>query len=284
MAAFSYRTNFMKDSDLLDDVESLCLSELSELSLDLDDGERLFAGSRNSDLDVMLSISSGLASVEDFVQFDKLLESSCNHLIAEVDAVQEKKAQRRSSHGSRSSRLAGRGQRSKRSWDQQEAPDGHSPRFQINGVDFDPHSQHQRQTSNDDPPTCLSKVQPQPLPLSDAQYKEALRKLAQSMKQTEESRRQVMMQRDMLTPVQRQALSSAKDRLNRGWERQQVQQVVPAQALKAQGGGPTASTSTIMDAFFSGSRGTLTVGLQQSRQQLAAYMSSVSLCLENDFQ
>eukprot|EP00584_Thalassiosira_punctigera_P006434 CAMPEP_0172534206 /NCGR_PEP_ID=MMETSP1067-20121228/6660_1 /TAXON_ID=265564 ORGANISM="Thalassiosira punctigera, Strain Tpunct2005C2" /NCGR_SAMPLE_ID=MMETSP1067 /ASSEMBLY_ACC=CAM_ASM_000444 /LENGTH=101 /DNA_ID=CAMNT_0013318973 /DNA_START=44 /DNA_END=346 /DNA_ORIENTATION=- len=101
MATFSYQTNFLKDSDLLDDVESLCLSELSELSLDLDDGERLFADSRNSDLDVLLFSSRGSAGVEDFVQFEKLLESSCNHLIPEVDTIQEEKAQRRSSHGSR---------------------------------------------------------------------------------------------------------------------------------------------------------------------------------------
>ena len=75
------------------------------------------------------------------------------------------------------------------------------------------------------------------------------------MKRTEESRRHVMMQRNMLSLDQQRALSLAKEQLQQ--QNQQVQ-------------------SSIMTSFFTGSRGTLTDGLEQSRKQISMYMGQVN--------
>jgi hypothetical protein len=91
------------------------------------------------------------------------------------------------------------------------------------------------------------------------------------MKRTEESRRQVMMQRSLLTPAQRAALEEAR---NRQLQAIQTEALIPVQT-------PTSTRelsptrSGIVDAFFSGSRSTLTNGLEQSRRQLRNYMSQV---------
>lgn len=121
-----------------------------------------------------------------------------------------------------------------------------------------------------------------------AQYSEALRKLAESMQRTEESRRHVLMQRRMLTPEQQRALTVAKEQL-----RQQTQLV--AQQSRASHEQPHRSSFSssqegtssmgrslspgrlsIMDAFFSGSKSNLTNGLDQSRTQLGVYMGQMN--------
>lgn len=125
-------------------------------------------------------------------------------------------------------------------------------------------SQDDRQMSHSDTSMCSTSAS-QPTNhhqyLSNAQYNDnalQLQNLAESMKRTEESRQVVMlMQRKILTIEQQQALSLAKERVQR--QNQQVQ------------------SSASMAAFFSGSQGgTLTSGLEQGRKQLGMYMSQVS--------
>lgn len=197
--------------------------------------------------------------------------------------------------------------------------------------------------------------------VGDSQYNKALQRLAESMKRTEESRSHVMMQRDMLTPEQKRALSAAKQQLNkqgirganvndiqtptqlmspsrtqvtaRGSSRAMPPQVArhvspapqvqfadtisnrhsvytsnsvsppPGSGSQVQfsnnnndiitpnssnhsnpnsypaphqgGGGSGGDKSSIVAAFLSGSRGTLTTGLEQSRKQLSMYMGQV---------
>lgn len=126
-------------------------------------------------------------------------------------------------------------------------------------------------------------------PQEQSNYNKALQRLAESMKRTEESRNHVMMQRKMLlTPEQELALSSAKEQLRKQNEQvsQQQQQGVPpppaprnndAQGQEARTSRPLSpGRSSIMTAFFSGSRGTLTSGLEQSRKQLGLYMGQVN--------
>ena len=78
-----------------------------------------------------------------------------------------------------------------------------------------------------------------------------LQKLFESMKRTEESRRHVMMHRSMLTKEQQLAIHLAKEQLAHQNERAQ-------------------------SGFFSGSRSTLTNGLEQSRMQLSLYVGQMA--------
>ena len=93
----------------------------------------------------------------------------------------------------------------------------------------------------------------------------------QSMQRTEQSRRQVMLQRSLLTPNQRVALEEAR---SRQLQAIQTEALIPVQT-------PTSTRelsptrSSIVNAFFAGSRGTLTNGLEQSRRQLRNYMGQV---------
>lgn len=122
---------------------------------------------------------------------------------------------------------------------------------------------------------------------SEGQYNEALYKLAQSMKRSNESRRHMIHCREMLTPQQQEALTTAKEQLQQ--MNHQVQQQVDQQVVAApvpQGDVqqcPQASVDPLNDtpsssrvtAFLSGSRGTLTTGLEQSRKQLSVYMGQM---------
>ena len=104
-----------------------------------------------------------------------------------------------------------------------------------------------------------------------AKYHSALASLADSMKKTESSRRQVMLQRSLLTPEQRASLEEAR---NRQLQAIQTEALIPVQTQHhVRDLSPT--RSNIMNQFFSGSRGTLTNGLEQSRRQLKSYMSQV---------
>jgi hypothetical protein len=118
------------------------------------------------------------------------------------------------------------------------------------------------------------------------EYSQALMKLAYSMQRTAESRKQVMLQRSLLTPDQQHALKIAKEQFRVQTElvakkSQQVQsnntssrQVCPENTSSMMTN-PPISSSSIIDAFFSGSRGSLTTGLDQSRMQLNNYMGNV---------
>eukprot|EP00579_Thalassiosira_antarctica_P002406 CAMPEP_0201872564 /NCGR_PEP_ID=MMETSP0902-20130614/5247_1 /ASSEMBLY_ACC=CAM_ASM_000551 /TAXON_ID=420261 /ORGANISM="Thalassiosira antarctica, Strain CCMP982" /LENGTH=270 /DNA_ID=CAMNT_0048398877 /DNA_START=76 /DNA_END=888 /DNA_ORIENTATION=+ len=233
-----------------------------------EDGERLFADSKNStDLEVLLSNSRGSAAM-DF----ETLESSLNNM--RFDSIQENEQMRTSCGSHRPSRRS-------RQRDSSPSPQAgtRNPRFQMNTVNFDPPSQLLHQTSHSDLSMCshATAQSSSGVPPSDAQYTEALQNLAESMKRTEESRRHVMMQRNMLTLAQQQALSSAKEELNQRQQQvqqQQQHQVAPPQAVNSQR--DLDGRSSIMAAFFSGSRGTLTNGLEQSRKQLGMYMGSVN--------
>ena len=116
---------------------------------------------------------------------------------------------------------------------------------------------------------------------SETSYDEALSNLAESMKRTEATRRHVIMQRNMLTPAQQAALSSAKEQLqarNQQLQQQQAQQppMYPQAQDMHDNEEESSQRSSIMAAFFSGSRGTLTNGLEQSRRQLSMYMGQVN--------
>lgn len=267
----SMKTSFPNDSFL--DAVPLHLSANGALD-DFDfileegeDGERLFADSKNStDLEVLLSNSNGSAAM-DF----ETLESSLNNM--RFDSIDENDQMRTSCGSLRASRRS-------RQRDRSPSPQAgtRNPRFQMNTVNFDPPSQLVHQTSHSDLSMCSQKTQSSSgVPPSEAQYTEALQNLAESMKRTEESRRHVMMQRNMLTLAQQQALSSAKEELNQRQQQVQAQQqhqVVPPQAVNSPR--DFDGRSSIMAAFFSGSRGTLTNGLEQSRKQLGMYMGSVN--------
>ena len=137
--------------------------------------------------------------------------------------------------------------------------------LQLGGsLDFDPPSQQaQRHASQPDISSSTSLAESINRRVSEtsyasqestgqqSNYNQALQRLADSMRRTERSRDVVLAQRKMLTPEQQRALSSAKERL--------PQVSVPP-------------PSSLVSQFFSGSRGTLTNGLEQSRKQLSSYM------------
>lgn len=262
----------------------------SRNSLDLGASLRLFANSRGScDLEALLADSRGSAAM-DFQEFDNI-ESSLNNM--QVDAVQDNDSMRHSYSSSSS------GRRSQR--DRPQSPQA-GKRFQMSEVSFDPPTlQPKRQTSHGDlsmasfataPCSPMPNTNnPQLQPVSEGGYNEALRNLAESMKRTEESRRHVMMQRNMLTMAEQHAICSAKEQLqqqqqvntpqdDQHMQQQQMQQGNTSQDDRGQGSTRSLSQSqersSIMAAFFSGSRGTLTNGLDQSRRQLSMYMGQMN--------
>jgi hypothetical protein len=104
---------------------------------------------------------------------------------------------------------------------------------------------------------------------TEAKYNEALQKLADSMQRTEETRRQVMLQRQILMPMQQQGQVLAQT--------QRVYQPPPPSPEQVEGGRSISpGRSSILNAFFSGSRCTLTNGLDQSRKQLSMYMTQIN--------
>mmetsp|Transcript_14722 Transcript_14722/g.21831 ORF Transcript_14722/g.21831 Transcript_14722/m.21831 type:complete len:321 (+) Transcript_14722:63-1025(+) len=164
-------------------------------------------------------------------------------------------------------------------------------RISVKDVDFDPtpslNDTQQHRHSHDDLSLCsfntaqTSQVASDPLNASSSSllkpdgeqvnYHSALASLAQSMQRTEQSRRHVMLQISRLTPDQRAALEEAR---HRQLQAIQTEALIPVQT-------PTSTRelsptrSSIVNAFFAGSRGTLTNGLEQSRRQLRNYMGQV---------
>jgi len=156
-------------------------------------------------------------------------------------------------------------------------------------------------------------------PEGEVSYDEALQNLADSIKRTERSRQQLMMQRAIIGGSAQQqrchAISSAREQLQQrvAGERSSKRPSIIVGAPESQRphqtrrivspvhqsfqqqhvtAAPVLSTrpisveclmditqsdrSSVMAAFFSGTRGTLTDGLEQSRIQLKAYMDQVN--------
>jgi hypothetical protein len=114
-------------------------------------------------------------------------------------------------------------------------------------------------------------------------YREALEHLAQTMKRTEESRRQVMLQRALLAQQQEQQRQAEEQ------VRQQAMALRRASEMNSTYFRPMFDTGNNINngavyqdsysgaaGFFSGSRATLTSGLEQSRRQLQMYMAQVN--------
>ena len=103
-----------------------------------------------------------------------------------------------------------------------------------------------------------------PSPVTQAQYNEALEKLARSMKRTEESRRLVIIARELqLKAAENERMLMRQQNLSDLSKCGVVRSLSPGR-------------SSVMAAFFSGSRETLTSGLEQSRMQLRMYMNQVN--------
>eukprot|EP00584_Thalassiosira_punctigera_P025145 CAMPEP_0172566990 /NCGR_PEP_ID=MMETSP1067-20121228/114074_1 /TAXON_ID=265564 ORGANISM="Thalassiosira punctigera, Strain Tpunct2005C2" /NCGR_SAMPLE_ID=MMETSP1067 /ASSEMBLY_ACC=CAM_ASM_000444 /LENGTH=289 /DNA_ID=CAMNT_0013358239 /DNA_START=8 /DNA_END=877 /DNA_ORIENTATION=+ len=285
MSAKSYRSSTRNNSFL--DAEALHLSEngaLDDFEFLLEEGsnsgERLFDSRGSADLDALLRDSRGSAAMD--FDFEALKNSLSSMHVDAIHAGGDPAMSVNMSELTTSSGSSGHPVRHSHIRDRSPSPQKRSEqrRFQLNAVNFDPPSdreqsqpqpqkqQHFGQASHDDQPCAPSS--------SEEQYNEALQKLAESMKRTEESRKHVMMQRDMLTPAQQWALSSAKERLNRHPPQQQLQVSPPDPQTHTAPRSISPGRSSIMAAFFSGSRGTLTNGLEQSRKQLSAYIGSVN--------
>jgi len=254
---------------------------------DLDDDEvnddGAFANSKGSaDLEVLVDGSQGSATMD--FEFETL-EGSLHDM--RFSAIQEN----------------GLGERPAHRRNQRQSQRGGSPcqptRSCGRMIDFDPpaaqrgsfagfHGSHRQASEGDllsisSYATAQSSPQPNPFRsvpeeghMTEDSYKDALQSLARSMKRTEETRRHVMMHRSMLTPAQQAALSSAKEQLQA--QNQQVQQRAThvARPVPAQEAHEGSQRSSIVAAFLSGSRGTLTNGLEQSRKQLSMYMGQMN--------
>ena len=155
--------------------------------------------------------------------------------------------------------------------------------FQMNGINFDPPAR--RQASHGDlsmmsmssvnntshPHHEGATTNNRPAGISKSQYTEALRKLAMSMKQTQESREHVCkMKREYLTPAQQAALAKAKEELQK--QNEAIQKVASSTSAAAAAHAqvitapvtPPQAGSSLMTAFFTGT--------QQSRKHLGNYM------------
>jgi hypothetical protein len=246
---------------------------LDDFEFDLEDcDERLLADSRGSDIDMLMCLanSRGSAGIEIDAMMDVQFESLTGSLnTMHVDQEEADRLCPLTDYKPQGQRRR-RGQRER-------SPSPDSKRAFRGNINFDPPTtagggHHQRHYSCSDISSCAAAPS----------TSEQLQRLAESMKRTEESRNHVMMQRKMLTPTQQEALATAKEQL----QKQQQQQQQP------QGGAPEGSSSSsnssrsvspgrssIMAAFFSGSRGTLTTGLEQSRRELGMYMGQLNRSL-----
>lgn len=120
-------------------------------------------------------------------------------------------------------------------------------------VEFAPLEQLRQRQQHEDLSPCF-RPSAHSAQFSDEKYNEALQKLAESMQRTEETRRQVILQRQILMP----------------------QPPLPSTERVDAGRSISPGRSSILNAFFSGSRCTLTNGLDQSRKQLSMYMTQMN--------
>lgn len=95
-------------------------------------------------------------------------------------------------------------------------------------------------------------------PNSQFKYNKALEKLALSMRRTEESRSQIMRQRE-LVDLRKESRARATT-------------IAPPAPQRPS----SPSSGSIVSGFFTGSRTTLTSGLEQSRKQLRSYMNQIN--------
>jgi len=170
-----------------------------------------------------------------------------------------------------------------------------SPRRKVQ-IDFDPsllkQQQQQGQTRQRgedsvsaismcsmEPPPSAQCSAPSTAPATDqkCQQQQQLKKLADSMKRSEATRRAVMMQRDLLRPEERRALCLAKDLLNRGhpMEQQRAQQQQQAQLAQHRAQQQQAQqqlSSFGMPSFLFNGGGVL----EQSRKRINMYMGQVN--------
>lgn len=254
-------TAFPDESEFLD---ALPLRGLGEEGLDdfdafLDDNydDRFLANSQGSvAMDRIFADSQGSATMD--CEFECLSKSMENVTLDFIDEVGEQPQQRKSQqNGDRRARSV-RGR----------SPSPPRRRFHIqNNINFDPTPLPYDCSSSarDDVSMCSFNTAQTDAscfsisPGTQARYNESLERLAQSMKRTEESRRQVLMQRELL-------LKSAAD--------ESMMRRASAMAPSVRPLSP--GRSSIMTAFFSGSRGTLTNGLEHSRRQLRMYMNQIN--------
>jgi hypothetical protein len=236
----------------------------------------------NDDLMLADSKTSNVSMDLNFEEMKEELTSSLNDLNFE-DALSEVDEPQPMSRPSTDAR-ASRGRRSLLS---------KSKTFQMKDINFDPPAANNGSSLNDDVSFVTAQTQatnqvsnalPSSASLSSVgqstvftleNYNGALEQLAKTMKRTEESRRQVMLQRAMLAQQEedqrqaeeqalRQAMAyraaSMRNQMNSGFE------------------GMNNGSSSLSGAagFFTGSSGTLTSGLAQSRRQLQMYMAQMN--------
>jgi hypothetical protein len=298
---------FVLDQSTYYDVESdpLNLSRPSEffdfvLDDDVEDERGVLANSRGSSVmeELLLSRSTNAPGSDtmDYQDFDDLGNSLTDVLpfdammtLSGSQSLPARRRGKRSTQNGPASRSFNDGQKTKPLYALNRDIKFDPPVKRMSHGDISMCSYATAQSSHDCPPLSNTPLPAQLVEEGDeAQYSEALQKLAESMRRTEESRKLVLMQRRMLTPDQQHSLNVAKEQL-----RQQTQLVAqqfqPSQeqpqrcSFSSSQGGDSSTTrslspgrSSIMDAFFSGSRGTLTNGLDQSRTQLGNYMGQMN--------
>ncbi len=298
---------FVLDQSTYYDVESdpLNLSRPSELfdfvlDDDVEDERGVLANSRGSSVmeELLLSRSTNAPGSDtmDYQDFDDLGNSLTDvppfdamMTLSDTQSLPARRRCKRSTRNGPASRSFNDGQKTKKLYALNRAMNFDPPVKRISHDDISVCSYATAQSSHDCPPLFNTPLPAQLVEEGDeVQYSEALQKLAESMRRTEESRKLVLMQRRMLTPDQQYSLNVAKEQL-----RQQTQLVAqqfqPSQdqpqrcSFSSSQGGDSSTTrslspgrSSIIDAFFSGSRGTLTNGLDQSRTQLGNYMGQMN--------
>ena len=105
-------------------------------------------------------------------------------------------------------------------------------------------------------------------------YHSALESLVKTMERTQQSRQQVVYQRSLLTPQQRAALEEARYRQLQV-QAIQTEALIPVQTSTQSKEEMCQTRSSILNAFFAGSRPSLLGAVEQSRRQLRNYMGQV---------
>ena len=244
-----------------------------DFNLDGDRYDFMLADSKTSDT------TSGMD-----VQFDSMKEdqltSSLNSLIlqdaADSDSEDETEPASRPQPDARASRRNNRSVLSK------------SKNFQLKSsvINFDPPAAKNTILNKDDAQQ-FSHALPSSASLSSLEqssvftldnYEEALKTLAQAMKRTEESRRQVMLCRAIIK--QKEELREAEEQALKKAQAMAFNSVMASSQFNTSFGGSSMSNGgnslSGAAAFLSGSSGTLTSGLAQSRRQLQMYVAQVN--------
>lgn len=271
-------------------------------SQDSDDLESMLADSKTSaDLDCMFLRDSNRMMDSTPLEYDGM----------RVDSIQVQENEVQSSYKSNNNVRSSRRRKSQ--------PTLSMHRIQVNDVNFDPvpynHQKYQRRSSCNDTNMSMEtssyttdasnyshpNSRPQRQVTLDSgvtyspsqldgyssgvhqggAYHEALQKLAESMKRTERSRRQLMMQRAPIgspTSPRHHQLQHVFASPQQQWQQRFAGASVGSMSpltVESTSEHSSSDRSSITAAFFSGSRGTLTNGLERSRSQLKVYMDQV---------